>query len=94
MNAAEPLALLFRDLPTCPSGLNEREAARRLAAWGPNRLIRRHCSQGPREIAAQLLRPLAILLAAAAAPAWFSGNRNLGIAIVAVIVVSGAFAFC
>ena len=37
----EPTDRLFRDLRTSPDGLTDREAQRRLEAYGPNELTRR-----------------------------------------------------
>ncbi len=89
----EPLGELLRDLRTSPDGLSAREAARRLVAFGPNELTRRRGRRWPRELAQQLLHPLALLLAAAAALAWASGTPRLAVAIAAVIFLNAAFAF-
>jgi calcium-translocating P-type ATPase len=89
----EPLGELLRDLRTSRDGLSGREAARRLVASGPNELSRRHGRRWPRELAQQLLHPLALLLAAAAALAWASGTPRLAVAITAVIFLNAAFAF-
>jgi calcium-translocating P-type ATPase len=84
---------LFRDLRSSEAGLSEREAARRLQVSGPNELARRRNRRWPGELAGQFTQPLALLLAAAAVLAWFSGTPRLGIAIVAVIILNAAFAF-
>ena len=89
----EPLAELLRDLRASPDGLSGREAARRLVAYGPNELSRASGRRWPRELAQQLLHPLALLLAAAAALAWVSGTPRLAIAIAAVVVLNAVFAF-
>jgi magnesium-transporting ATPase (P-type) len=89
----EPLAQLFRDLHSSPSGLSGREAARRLEVFGPNELARRGGRRWPGELARQFTHPLALLLAAAGVLAWVSGTPNLGIAIAGVIVANAAFAF-
>jgi magnesium-transporting ATPase (P-type) len=94
--AADPLAplgQLFRDLRSSPSGLSGREAARRLAATGPNELARRGGRRWPGELARQFTHPLALLLAVAAALAWASGTPRLAVAIAAVIVLNAGFAF-
>ncbi|HEU5417561.1 MAG TPA: cation-transporting P-type ATPase [Streptosporangiaceae bacterium] len=89
----EPLSELLRDLRTSRTGLTSREAARRLVAYGPNELSRRSGRRWPRELAQQLIHPLALLLAAAAVLAWASGAPRLAMAIAAVIVLNAVFAF-
>jgi magnesium-transporting ATPase (P-type) len=89
----EPLAQLLRDLRSSPSGLSDREAARRLEVSGPNELARRGGRRWPGELARQFTHLLAMLLAAAAVLAWASGTPRLGIAIAAVIVLNAGFAF-
>jgi hypothetical protein len=89
----EPLAQLFRDLRASPAGLSGREAARRLAASGPNELTRRGGRRWPGELVRQFTHPLAVLLAVAAVLAWASGTPRLGVAIVAVILLNAAFSF-
>ena len=92
-NPLEPLAQLFRDLRSTPSGLSSREAARRLEATGPNELARRGGRRWPGELAGQFTHPLALLLALAAVLAWASGTPKLAIAIAAVILLNAAFSF-
>lgn len=89
----EPLTALMRDLGTSRSGLSGREAARRLVSYGPNELSRRSGPRWPRELAQQLVHPLALLLAAAAVLAWMSGTPRLAVAIAAVILLNALFAF-
>ena len=62
-------------------------------AYGPNELSRRSGRRWPRELAQQLMHPLALLLAAAAVLAWVSGTPRLAIAIGAVVVLNAVFAF-
>jgi magnesium-transporting ATPase (P-type) len=88
-----PLAEVFRDLRTSASGLNGREAARRLVVHGPNELVRRGGRLWPRELLSQFTQPLAILLGAAAVLAWFGGTPALSAAVIAVILLNAAFAF-
>jgi len=88
-----PVAELFRDLSTSPSGLTSREAARRLQIYGPNELSRRQGRRWPRELLAQFTQPLVALLAVAAILAWVSGTPALSAAVLAVIVLNAAFAF-
>ena len=63
----EELGELLRDLHSDGAGLSSREAARRLEQYGPNELRRRGGPAWPRQLAAQLTHPLALLLFAAAA---------------------------
>jgi calcium-translocating P-type ATPase len=84
---------LLTRLRTRPEGLSEREADRRLAAYGPNELVRRGGRRWPRQVAKQLTHPLALLLWLAAALAFLAGTPALGAAILAVIALNAAFAF-
>lgn len=88
-----PLAEMYRDLRTSATGLAGREAARRLAVYGPNQLTRRSGRRWPRELLDQFTQPLAILLAVAAALAWIGGTPALSVAVVAVILLNAGFAF-
>ncbi|MFD9487941.1 cation-transporting P-type ATPase [Streptomyces sp. NPDC059991] len=88
----EPLPLLRRELGTGPRGLSAREAARRLAVYGPDEVRRKSRTSLGRELVRQLVHPLALLLWAAAALAYVAGIPVLGWAIVAVVLVNAAFA--
>jgi magnesium-transporting ATPase (P-type) len=66
---------------------------RRRAAYGPNQLQRRGGRRWPRELAAQLTHPLALLLWLAAACAVGAGLRVVGVAILAVIVLNALLLF-
>ncbi len=91
-NPREPLALLRRELGTGLGGLSEREAARRLAVYGPNQ-VRRPAETTPADrLVRQLAHPLALLLWAAGALAFVAGMPVLAWAILAVILVNAAFA--
>jgi calcium-translocating P-type ATPase len=90
---SERLDLLLRDLHTTSRGLSEREAARRLQQHGPNELRRRTGRVWPRQLAAQLTHPLALLLFAAAALAAVGDLAQLAGAIVVVIALNAGFAF-
>ena len=85
--------VLLRRLGARPEGLSQREAERRLAAYGRNELVRRGGRRWPRQLAKQLTHPLALLLWLAAALAFVSGTPVLGGAILAVIVLNAVFAF-
>ena len=89
----EELGELLRDLHSDGAGLSSREAARRLEQHGPNELRRRGGPAWPRQLAAQLTHPLALLLFAAAALAAIGGLVELAIAILVVIALNAAFAF-
>jgi magnesium-transporting ATPase (P-type) len=89
----EPVPLLLRALHSRVEGLADREAERRVLVYGRNELVRRGGRQWPREIVNQLIHPLALLLWAAALLAFASGSSVLGSAIVAVVLLNGAFAF-
>ncbi|MFI6003152.1 cation-translocating P-type ATPase [Streptomyces sp. NPDC051366] len=88
----EPLPLLRRELHTGPLGLSSREAARRLAVYGPNEVRRTARTGVLRELLRQLVHPLALLLWAAAALAFIAAIGVLGWAIVAVVLVNAGFA--
>ena len=89
----EPLSRLLRDLRTSPTGLSEREAARRLIAYGTNELTRRAEHRLWKELGRQFTHPLAIVLWAAAGLAWWAGIIQVAVAIVIVIVLNALFAF-
>jgi calcium-translocating P-type ATPase len=93
VDATEPVDRLLRDLRTTRSGLSGREAARRLAAYGPNELHRRGGRHVWRELGRQLAHPLALLLWAAAGLSWLAGTVPVAVAILIVIVLNAVFAF-
>ncbi len=88
-----PVALLLRDLRAAPDGLSQREAARRLAAYGPNELRRLKRRHWIRELLGQLMHPLALLLWLAAGLSLLAGTLALALAIVVVVLLNAAFAF-
>jgi len=88
-----PVELLLRDLRAAPDGLSGREAARRLAAYGPNELQRRQRRNWFGELLGQLVHPLALLLWLAAGLSLVAGTVALAVAIVVVILLNAAFAF-
>jgi calcium-translocating P-type ATPase len=89
----EPVSRLMRDLRARETGLSNRDAERRLVAYGPNELRRRGGTRWPRQLAQQLVHPLALLLWVAAALAFASGSSALGAAIAAVVLLNALFAF-
>jgi calcium-translocating P-type ATPase len=88
-----PLELLERDLGSGHGGLSQREAARRLVAFGPNELERRGRPAWPFELARQFTHPLALLLWGAAALAAASGSEVVAAAVVVVIALNAILAF-
>ncbi|MFD8141551.1 cation-translocating P-type ATPase [Streptomyces sp. NPDC059708] len=88
----EPLPALRRELRTGPLGLSGREAARRLAVYGPNEVRRTARTSLGRELLRQLVHPLALLLWAAAGLAFAAAIGVLGWAIIAVVLVNAGFA--
>ncbi|QKW36996.1 cation-transporting P-type ATPase [Actinomadura sp. NAK00032] len=88
----EPLPLLRRELGTGDRGLSAREAARRLAVYGPNQVRRREKRSLVRLLSGQLAHPLALLLWGAGALAFIAGMGVLGWAILAVILINAVFA--
>ncbi len=80
-------------LGTSPDGLTAAEAAARLERGGPNELEQVRGPSLLRRIAAQFLHLFALLLWAGAGLAFLAGTPTLGVTIVAVIVLNGAFGF-
>ncbi len=74
-------------------GLRSAEAARRLAADGPNRLPAPERPRPWRHLAGQLTHFFARMLWLAGLLAFLAGMPQLGVAIFVVIVVNGVFAF-
>jgi calcium-translocating P-type ATPase len=89
----EAIGRLLHHLGTRREGLSTREAERRLEQFGANRIERRGRQSRLVELARQFTHPLALLLWLAAALALATGNRELAIAIVAVIVINAVLAF-
>jgi magnesium-transporting ATPase (P-type) len=80
-------------LSLAPGGLTTREATARLAHDGPNRLPVAPPVPRWRRLAAQLVHFFAILLWAAGGLAIVAGMPQLGLAIVAVVIINGLVAF-
>lgn len=93
IDATEPLDRLLGVLRSSREGLTDREAARRLVAYGPNEIRRSRGSGAWRQLGRQFVHPLALLLWAAALLAWIGGIVAVSIAVIAVIVLNAAFAF-
>ena len=95
-----PIADVLTSLKTSPAGLAAPEAARRLAEFGANRIEAVRGRPLWLRFLGEFAHFFAVILWAAAALAFFAEARNpgegmgkLGSAIVAVIVVNGAFSF-
>jgi magnesium-transporting ATPase (P-type) len=81
------------ELAERPAGLSPAEAARLLAEVGPNVLAEPPRPSHARRFLAQLVNFFALLLWAGAALAAAAGVPALSIAIVAVVLINGLFAF-
>lgn len=76
-----------------PAGLTTAEAAARLTDAGPNELPRASRVPSWRRLTGQLTHFFALLLWGAAALALVAGMPELAIAVAAVVVINGVFAF-
>jgi magnesium-transporting ATPase (P-type) len=84
---------VLEELGAEAAGLSHEEAAARLVQAGPNRLPQAKGPSLPRQFAAQLLHFFALLLWVAAVLAFVGQMPQLGWAIIAVVIVNGAFSF-
>jgi magnesium-transporting ATPase (P-type) len=87
----EPITRLLRDLGSRPSGLSDREAARRLERYGRNALTVGHSRTWPRALGRQFTHPLAVLLLLAAVLSVVAGTTALAWAILAVVVLNAVY---
>jgi hypothetical protein len=88
--------VLGRDAATLPSsapGLSPAEAADRLARDGPNVLPAAPPPPAWRLLLGQLTHVFALMLSVGSGPAYAAGMPQLAVAVVAVVVLNGAFAF-
>jgi len=81
------------ELRTSRDGLSPDEAAARLVRAGPNQLPKPRGPRLVRQLLDQLLHFFALMLWVAAGLAFVGGMPQLGIAIIVVILVNGAFSF-
>ena len=93
LDPEEDVSRLLAHLRTQAEGLDEREAARRLAQVGANEIRRGTSTPWWRSLLDQLIHPLALLLWVAAALSLITGVLSLAVAIVVVILLNAAFAF-
>jgi P-type Ca2+ transporter type 2C len=84
---------VFAELGSSCSGLSNREAATRLAHFGPNMLPAAARRQWYVELGANFVHMFALLLWSGAILAWIAGMPELAWAIVAVIVINGLFSY-
>jgi magnesium-transporting ATPase (P-type) len=91
--AALPADEVQARLGTSAAGLSAAEARARLARHGPNTLPRPARRPWYLELGANFVHFFALLLWAGAGLAWLGGMPQLAWAIVAVIVINGAFSF-
>jgi P-type Ca2+ transporter type 2C len=91
--ATLPSEAVLEELGADAAGLSHEEAAARLVQAGPNRLPQARGPSLPRQFAAQLLHFFALLLWVAAVLAFVGQMPQLGWAIIAVVIVNGAFSF-
>ncbi len=80
-------------MSTTVAGLSTTEAARRAAAAGPNRLPEPRRVPWPRRLGAELTHFFAVMLWVAGGLAFLAGLPELGVAIFAVVLLNGLFAF-
>ena len=90
----------LQSLRTSENGLGSAEAARRLREYGENRLAELGCEPEWRRLAREFTHFFALILWVAAALAFFAESRSpgegmwqLGAAIIAVILINGAFSY-
>lgn len=76
-----------------PAGLSAEEARERGRRYGPNRLPQPAGVPAWRQVGAQLTQFFALMLWVAGGLAMVAGMPQLGVAIFAVIVLNGLFAF-
>jgi magnesium-transporting ATPase (P-type) len=83
----------FALLRTARAGLSPEEASARLARTGPNELPEQRGPSLPRQLLDQMVHFFALMLWAAAALAFVADLPELGVAIVLVVILNGAFSF-
>jgi magnesium-transporting ATPase (P-type) len=89
----ESVDALLRDLGTRRDGLGAREADRRLRQYGLNEIRRLERPSRVRELARQLVNPLALLLWMAVGFSLLEGTVSIALTIVAVILLNAGFSF-
>lgn len=74
-------------------GLSSEEAARRLAAGGPNRMVPARGHRGVRLLIAQFTSPIVLILVAATVLSMVLGDLTDGMIILVIVAASGALGF-
>jgi magnesium-transporting ATPase (P-type) len=82
---------VFQSLQSGPCGLSTQEAEKRLAKYGPNTLLEKKRSPIIYRFAGQLRDLFSVLLLIASLLAVLSGSRDMGIIILAVVLVNSVF---
>ena len=90
---AAPVADVIGGLESSPSGLTELDAAARLAAHGPNRLMPQRRTGVLHELRRQFTQPTVVILLVATALAMLLGDRVDAVIILAIVVLSGLLGF-
>ncbi len=90
--AALPSKQVLERLATTPEGLATPEAARRLAALGPN-AVRSHGARWTSVLLGQLRSPLLVLLTLAAVASYFLGEQVDAVIIVTILALSVGLGF-
>ncbi len=88
-----PMSEVFAELDSGPDGLTTDEAQVRLHQVGPNVIPGAHGPGPARQLVAQMVHRFALMLWIAAILAFVGGMPQLGWAIIAVVLINGAFSF-
>jgi len=84
---------VFGELNSYKKGLSTDEAQKRLEKYGPNQIEEIKKKPVIFKFLANLYQLLALLLWAASGLAFLSGTPQLGLAIIAVIIINAVFSF-
>ncbi|MBC9733990.1 magnesium-translocating P-type ATPase [Nocardioides marmotae] len=90
---ASPASAVLAGLRTSAAGLSEDEAARRLAASGPNRISDQRSTGIWAELLRQFRQPVILVLLAATGLSLLLGDRIDAVIILAIVVLSGLLGF-
>lgn len=86
--ASLPLEELFREIGTTPSGLTNREAAKRLESFGYNEPAKKKKRSLLRQFLSKFLNPLVVVLVIIGVFSWFFGERIEAFLVLLMIIVS------
>lgn len=84
---------VLAELGTTQDGLSADQATARLARAGPNLVPQAHGPSPARQLLEQMVHFFAVMLWVAAGLAFVGGMPQLGVAIIAVIILNGLFSF-